>query len=190
MSDTMYLVKNRSSSMVVYRIPEQNIRREFAVGEVKKISYKELLELSYQPGGRELMTHFLQIAPEVTKELNIHTEYEYNMSEQDIVKLIQTGSLDSFLDCLDFAPIGVIELVKQYAVKLPMTDTEKRRALMEKTGFNVDAAIKHNAEEAEEAKAASTSNSGRRVKIEEPVVEEKKEPVRRINITTETEVKE
>ena len=28
-SDTMYNVKNRSSSVVVYRIPETNLRREF-----------------------------------------------------------------------------------------------------------------------------------------------------------------
>ena len=30
--DTMYNVKNRSSSIVVYKIPEANLRREFAPG--------------------------------------------------------------------------------------------------------------------------------------------------------------
>ena len=38
----MYKVKNRSASMAVYSIPELGIRREFAPGEEKKISYNEL----------------------------------------------------------------------------------------------------------------------------------------------------
>ena len=37
-----YNVKNRSASTVVYNIPDQNIRREFAPGEEKKIAFKEL----------------------------------------------------------------------------------------------------------------------------------------------------
>ena len=37
---TMYNVKNRSTSMVVYKIPETNLRREFAPGETKRIPLK------------------------------------------------------------------------------------------------------------------------------------------------------
>lgn len=40
-------VKNRSASVVVYKIPEENIRREFAPGESKRISYAELEKLTY-----------------------------------------------------------------------------------------------------------------------------------------------
>ena len=58
------IVKNRSASIVVYRIPEKNIRREFAPGETKKIPYGELVDLSYQSGGRALMENFLQISSE------------------------------------------------------------------------------------------------------------------------------
>ena len=109
--DTMYNVKNRSSSVVVYRIPETNIRREFAPGEVKRIPFGELEKLTYQDGGRELLENFLQILEEeVTSDLNVNREPEYNMSEQQIVDLLKNGSLDAFLDALDFAPIGVIEL--------------------------------------------------------------------------------
>ena len=45
MDKVVYNVKNRSSGMVIYRIPEDNIRREFAPGEVKKISFEELEKL-------------------------------------------------------------------------------------------------------------------------------------------------
>jgi hypothetical protein len=40
-------VKNRSASIVVYAIPEDGIRRSFAPGETKKISYQELEKLTY-----------------------------------------------------------------------------------------------------------------------------------------------
>ena len=112
-NEKKYQVKNRSAGMVVYSLPELGIRREFAPGEVKKIAYSELEKLSYQSGGRNLMMHFLQIADEeVTSSLNIHTENEYYMSEAQIVELIKTGSLDAFLDCLDYAPVG-ISVIKQ-----------------------------------------------------------------------------
>ena len=168
MKDTTYIVKNRSASHVIYRIPEQNIRRQFMPGETKKLSYAELEALSYQPGGVALMTNFLQIqSADVTKELGIHTEPEYNMSEQQIVELIKGGSLDAFLDCLDFAPIGVLDLLKKYAVSVPLTDYEKRLALKQKTGFDVDAALRHIEEEKAEEKTEDAAPTGRRVQVQQ-----------------------
>ena len=169
--DTMYNVKNRSSSVVVYRIPELNLRREFAPGETKKIAFGELEKLTYQAGGRELLENFLQIIDEaVTSNLNVHREVEYDMSEAQIKELLVSGSLDAFLDALDFAPIGVIDLIKTLSVKLPLTDLNKRRALKEKTGFDVDRAIVHIEEEkaAEKADKVDTSAAApeRRVKTE------------------------
>lgn len=165
--DTTYNVKNRSSSVVVYRIPETNLRREFAVGETKKIPFSELEKLTYQPGGKELIEQFLQILDEeVTDNLSVHKEPEYNMSEAQVKDLLLNGSLDAFLDALDFAPIGVIDLIKSYAVSLPLTDLNKRRALKSKTGFDVDSALRHveeeKIEEAEE-KGGVTETPVRRV---------------------------
>lgn len=166
-SNTMYIVKNRSAGMAIYRIPEKGIRREFAPGEVREISGQELIDLSYRPGGRELMTNFLQIqSKEAVEALNIHTEPEYNYSEQDIVSLIKEGSLDAFLDCLDFAPVGVVDLLKSLSVSVPLTDYDKRIALKEKTGFDVDAALKNIALEKAEDETPEAS-AVRRVKAEE-----------------------
>ena len=146
--NTMYNVKNRSSSVVVYRIPETNLRREFEPGEIKRVSFGELEKLTYQPGGRELLENFLQILEEeVTTDLNVHREIEYDMSEAQVRDLLLSGSLDAFLDALDFAPIGVIDLIKTMSVQLPLTDLNKRRALKEKTGFDVDRALIHVEEE-------------------------------------------
>lgn len=149
--DTMYNVKNRSSGVVVYRIPESNLRREFAPGETKRIPFGELEKLTYQQGGRTMLEQFLQIIDEaVTSDLNVHREIEYDMSEGQIRDLLLTGSLDAFLDALDFAPMGVIDLIKSLAVKLPLTDLNKRKALKDKTGFDVDKALIHLEEEKED----------------------------------------
>lgn len=164
--DTMYNVKNRSSSVVVYRIPESNLRREFAPGETKRIPFGELEKLTYQQGGRAMLEQFLQIIDEaVTTDLNVHREAEYDMSEKQVVELLLTGSLDAFLDALDFAPMGVIDLIKAMAVKLPLTDLNKRKALKEKTGFDVDKALVHIEEEKiEEGEHITPNAPERRVK--------------------------
>lgn len=163
-------VKNRSASMVIYSIPEDGIRREFAPSETKVISREELDKLTYQAGGRELMTNFLQIQNvELRKDLGIHAEPEYDYNEEQIVDLILKGSLDAFLDCLDFAPIGIIDLIKEMAVMLPMTDTRKIDALKEKTGFDLTIALKN--------KEAEETEDGERKEPESA-------PVRRVQITT------
>lgn len=181
MANNVYNVKNRSAGMVVYKIPEDGIRREFAPGETKKISFKELEKLSYQSGGRALMTNFLQIYDEkVTQELNIHTENEYYMSEEQIKELLVSGSLAAFLDCLDYAPIGVIDLIKKFAVTLPLNDVEKRQALLAKTGFDVSKALEHIREEkaddiAETVNNNTTTTNGRRTTTNYKVVGKKEE---------------
>ena len=90
--NTMYNVKNRSSSVVVYKIPETNLRREFAPGETKRVPFGELEKLTYQEGGRELLENFLQILEEeVTTDLNVKREIEYNMSEAEVAELLRTA---------------------------------------------------------------------------------------------------
>ena len=167
-SDTMYNVKNRSSSVVVYRIPETNLRREFQPGETKKIPFGELEKLTYQPGGLALLEEFLLIVDEaVTNNLNVRREVEYDMSEVQIRDLLTRGSLDAFLDALDFAPMGVIDLIKTMSVSLPLEDYNKRKALLEKTGFDVDKAVANLQAEKAEEKAAATETAApaeRRVK--------------------------
>lgn len=168
MADKIYKVKNRSAGVVIYKIPEDNIRREFMPGETKAIPMTELNKLSYQPGGQMMMNNFLQIqSAEAQQELNIPVEPEYNYSEQDIVRIMQEGSLDEFLDMLDFAPTGVMDLVRQFAVSLPLNDIEKRRALKNKTGFDVNAALTHVEEEKQddaENGVVESSTPQRRVK--------------------------
>lgn len=166
-SSKILRVKNRSASLAVYSIPEINVRREFAPGETKNITYGELEKLSYQPGGRTIMQNFLQIIdPEATGDLGIKREPEYDLSEQQIVDLMTKGSLDAFLDCLDFAPVGVIDLIKKFSVSLPLNDIDKRDALKKKTGFDVTVALANMQKEKEDMDAPAVESKERRVKTE------------------------
>lgn len=168
---TMIRVKNRGASTVVYKIADKGIRREFQPGQVMSISAEELEELTFQPGGTMLLSQFLQILDmEGIQAARIKTEPEYHMSEADVAKLITNGSLDAFLDALDFAPISVIDLIKKLSISIPMVDIPKRKALKEKTGFDVEAALKHIEEEKEDNQTTilkQNNNGERRVKTEE-----------------------
>ena len=73
--------------------------------------------------------------------LNITTEPEYFYTEAEVKELLTKGTLDQLKDCLDFAPEGVIELIKKIAVEIELPDTLKRAAITKRTGFNIDNAI-------------------------------------------------
>ena len=138
-------VKNRSNGNAVYIIPElgdrKNVRREFAPLEVREIDIAEIEALSFVPGGQTLLENYLQILDE--EEIAFDIEPEYKMSEEDIIDLMNNGSLEEFLDCLDFAPEGVLDLIKGYSVSLPLESTSKREALLkhERTRFDVTKAL-------------------------------------------------
>ena len=143
-NEQIFNVKNRSAGTVVYRVPELNVRRVFTPGEVKKISYGELEALSFTPGGKELIAEYLQVRNiAALNNLNVNVEQEYFMDKDQVVELIRSGSSDQWIDALNFAPAGVIELIKQLSVELPLADYNKRQILKEKLGFDVDAAIRN-----------------------------------------------
>ena len=159
-------VKNRSASVVVYTVPDLKVRRRFVPGEIKEIPQEELQQLLYQPGGEEILTSCLQVDKEDIKKLDmLEQEQEYFYSEDDIKNIMRVGSQDEFLDMLDFAPDGVMNLVKKYAVDLPLTDLYKIEALKNKTGFDSAKALENSKDEDEEIKVAS--NPTRRVSTED-----------------------
>lgn len=136
-------VKNRSVSVVGYTIPDQHIRRRFVPGEIKDVPADELNQLMYQPGGHYLLANYLQIHKDDLKQLDsmAKPEREYFLSEEGVKDLLNKGSLNEFLDALDFAPQGVIDLIKNYAVSLPLNDISKIDALRKKTGFDAAKAL-------------------------------------------------
>ena len=171
----MIKVQNRDFGSVGYTIPDlNNLHRTFQPNEIKVISFDELFKLSQVPGGDYIIANYLIIHDEeAVKELIGFFEPEYFYTEQDIARLMREGSLDEFEDCLNFAPIGVLELIKQVAVALPLNDVAKRDLIQKKLNFSVAGAIElAKTDEVEVVEAPKR-------KAAVPKVEDKK-PVRKV----------
>lgn len=156
MLDNNQIVKvtNRNHGYTGYVIPElNNLNRNFAPGETKEISIDELRKLSWTPGGSALINNYLIIHnEEAINELVPNAEPEYLYDRDDVIRLLNHGSLDELKDALDFAPDGVVSLIKDVAVDIKVNDVSKREAIKEMTGFDVTGAITINEATAEEKK--------------------------------------
>lgn len=157
-------VKNRMAANVVYEIPEDHITRFFTAGEVKNIDKEEMVKLSYQAGGLTLIRDcFLMDDREFVEECfsgNVEPEYWYDVP--DVEALMTSGSIEEFEDCLDFAPLGVLEIIKDKAVTMPLNDVEKINAIKNTLGFDVLKAIELSKDEekpATEKKTRRTSTT-------------------------------
>ena len=192
-TEKIFQVTNRSASRVYYAVPELGIKsRQYEPGETKRISYAELEGLSFIPGGMELIRDYLLIKDEEARDdLVGNVEPEYNMTDKEVRELITVGSMDEWLDALDFAPEGVIDLIKNLSVEIPLTDTRKMQAFQEKKGVNLERMIRARQEELAEAeagnqeavekkaaeKAVAVASTGRRTTGSKyKIVEKKEEP--------------
>ena len=165
----MIKVVNRNNGPVGYQLPELRVDRQFSVRAEKEVPFGELFELSQTPGGMAMLEKYLIIRDEeARKEILPDVEPEYFYTEEDIKRILTEASFDEFLDCLDFAPWGVIEIMEDLAVSLPVYDMRKREAIQKKTGLDITNAIENWNRKAED-------------EIEE---EDNSKPKRRVNATT------
>ena len=167
--DTMIKVVNKDTGVVGYSVPDLGVHRNFYPGEVKEVTFDELEKLSYLPGGDIILKELLEVVDrEAIKQLfSKEPEPEYHYSQDDVKKLMMTGTLDQFLDCLDFAPEVIKEMIKNLAVDLPLNDIEKRQAILDKLGFDVTKAIeiKNTKYDSGEEEATDNKTTSRRVAI-------------------------
>ena len=137
-------IRNRSTSTVSYSVPDLNVKRVFVPGEIKEVPKNELEILVQQPGGRVILTEYLQVSRDDIRQLDVlEPEQEYFYSDEDVKRIMKSGTQDEFLDMLDFAPEGVMDMIKTYAVELPLTDLYKVEALKNKTGFDSARALEN-----------------------------------------------
>ena len=139
-------VTNRSRGTVGYTIPDMgNLQRFFAHGETKVVPMEEIRKLDWTPGGAVLLRDYLKIEDaEAVEEILHDVEPEYNYTEKEIKEILLNGSMDQLMDTLDFAPEGVIDLIKDLAIKLEIPDVRKRNAISERTKCDISKAIEIN----------------------------------------------
>lgn len=191
MENEMVIVTNRNNGYTGYQIPDTGVSRNFAPGESKRISKEELMQLSYIEGGEYLLKNYLIVNNDKTlEELNISVQPEYYYTEEEIKELLTTGSLDQLEDTLNFAPDGVIEIIKDMAVKTELPDTRKRKMISEKTGFNIDNAIRVNEVMAEDQIKDEHSEPIERkaspINIESDTPQRKAAPIKKYKVVTKS----
>lgn len=178
--DDLISVRNRINGETWYQL-DNGIVRTFARGEVKKVPYKELVELSYSTGGRAIIEENLVIEnQDALQLLNMNVEPEYFYTEDKIREILFDASpncIDKFADFLDFAPEGALGIAKDIAVREQIPDNRKREMLSKKTGLSINEAINLNKmmeDNSENAEAAAPKQ--RRVQVEEakPKVKERR----------------
>lgn len=179
-------VENRANAIVCYRVPESKIIRRFVAGEVKEIEMGELRQAIQIPGTFRLIESNLIIHnKEAVDELLPNAEPEYFYDKKDVDFLLEQGTLDQLKDALDFAPDGVIELIKERAVKGELNDMRKREAILNATNFNVTKAIEIRYQ-AEEDSTPIEAKTRRTTPINESSLEA---PVRRTTTPKYTVIK-
>jgi hypothetical protein len=175
-NETVVKVTNRAFGHTGYSLPERNIRRQFEPKQTKEITMGELRELDGISGGHYLLENCLIVKnEEAVAELLGEVEPEYYYTEKEIKDLLLTGTLDELKDCLDFAPVGVLNSVKELAVELQLNDMNKREAIYEALGFDVTNAIRINKESQiveEEKPKQKTRRTGAKTQEEETTTQQ------------------
>lgn len=150
---------NRDTGFVGYTIEDLGIHRRFTPGETKEITFEELEKLSWASGGKEMLRDYLIIEDqEAAEEILGHVEPEYFYTKETVDKLLKEGSMEQLQDTLEFAPKGVIDLVKQEAVDLKIDSTAKRKEIQKATNFNVQNAIDLGVNDAPDAEVGAATS--------------------------------
>lgn len=150
--DSKIKVTNRSNGTVILKVQDRHFRAELNPKETRVLNYGDILDVAAQPGGRNLIYNFLLIqdAEALRQGLNVKEEPEYWLTEEKIPSWMNTCSLDEFKDALQFAPQGVLDLIKKYAVSQPLNDMAKRIAIKDALQFDVTLAITNNEKSGED----------------------------------------
>lgn len=152
LDSTLINVRSLADCPVSYQIPEDHRRVVFRPNETKKIAAGELRKLYFKPGGSILLTDYLNIDNAALRaEFNIPNDVpEYEWTLADVDRLMRTGSTDELKDALEFGPEAIRDAIVDYAINNKISDNNKRKAIEEITGIQVDQAIRLH----EEAEAA------------------------------------
>lgn len=134
-------VINRSDGNVTYYLEEMRTRRVFTPNEAKEIEPAEMEALFQMDGGAELIKQYLLVDDKAWVESHWQPEEEYFWQYADIERCLKEDSLELFSETLDYAPQGVLDLLKTISWRLPLTDLNKINEIRNKLGFDVQAAV-------------------------------------------------
>lgn len=165
-------VRNRAKGSISYTIDSLRVTRVWTgTGTVINIPINELIELTTIPGGQKLLDKYLVIedAEALTAIYDYDLAPEYAYGEAEIDYLLHAGTNEQLLDALDYAPQGVLDLIRGMAIKQIPDTTAKVNAINEKFQINLTTLIANAADDTETKEEENVA-----ARRSEPIVIEKK----------------
>lgn len=137
--DKLIPVTNFMNHKVVFALPEYNRRYAFNAYEKKQIPAGQLRALNSSNGGHVLLMDYLHVGSvPLAHELGVPEDcIEYNWTKTDVDNCLLKEPIEVLEDALDFAPKGIVEMLKDRAVELEIADNNKRTAIFEATGADI-----------------------------------------------------
>lgn len=145
MSEEKIVVQNLTNNNITYIDDNGGLKRRFVFRAQQSIPMdKDIIDrMSYDTGGARLLKEFLSVKNEEVREsIGIPgDQIEYDWTSKDVIELLKNGEEDALKDALDFAPQGIIDMIVDEAVALPLSDRNKVEIITEMTGCNVESMI-------------------------------------------------
>lgn len=155
-------IRNLCDHIVAYAITD-GARRELSPNQTITVTAGELRQLNSEYGGSVLLRNFIQIENDTLADefgVNVRENPEYTWSKEDVDRVLLEEPIEVLEDALDFAPIGIIDLIVSRAVATELPDNRKREVIQESTGKNISRMIEHSKEIA--TSAANQSSRAKR----------------------------
>lgn len=138
-------VKNLVDYKVGYTVDEDNVNRQFEPYEIKQIRAGELRKLNYTRGGHVMLTQYLSVMNrDLANEFGIDDDSfdnEYNWNAEKVDSVLTKEPIEVLQDALDFGPMGIKELIKNRAIELKIDSMDKRQAISEALGVDLNSMI-------------------------------------------------
>nr|DAX32808.1 MAG TPA: hypothetical protein [Caudoviricetes sp.] len=145
--DELVTVTNITRSPIGYTLSSNNVRRIIAGGATVKVTADELRNLNLESGGDVLIKDYLRVNNRnLALEFGISEDlfdHEYNWDREKIDDVLLNGSMNEFLDALDFAPHRVIDMLVERAVELEAPDNNKLNALSKRTSLDIPSMVRN-----------------------------------------------
>jgi hypothetical protein len=185
--DRRVKVVNRTGGSLAYKIDTLRVTRHWPKpGDYLNISISELSELKTVPGGNYILKECLIIEDKEALNVlfpDIELEPEYNYGLKEVEALLYEADLAQLLDALDFAPKGVLELIKTKAIEKLPNETAKIEAINKK--FKIDLNKVNELHQEKEIKEQAPKQTRRRRTA--PIIETKESSLPKYKVVKEDE---
>lgn len=147
MNKNNVMVQNLTNMPITYIDNDGGVERRiiFRGQELVSVPRDMIERMRYDIGGSNLVKEYLSVKDEdIRAEIGIpEDQIEYDYTKDDVISLLRDAKYDEIADALDFGPLGVVEMIVEEAVALPLTNRNIMKLIEEKTHKNIENMIRN-----------------------------------------------